>query len=249
MMKTITIIGGSGYLGNRCIKTLLNNSSNIKIYAISRNIELHKTTTFDERVKFVRGDALNPENFKDFISKSDGIIHTVGKLLTCEPPSSDLSYDKVNYETAMKVANIANDSKSKKSFVYISAERGLMFPLSLAFSGYIDSKRKAEAKLMKEFPNLKTFILRPGLITDTKERPYLTPLSIAFDTFNYLEKNVLDKLIPNIGNKANLPAGSIELDTLAIYAAAGSLGKLDEQIISNDYMKDLSNLRKINFNL
>ena len=70
-----------------------------------------------------------------------------------------------------------------------------------------------------------------------------------FDTFNYLEKNVLDRLIPNIGNIANLPAGSIELDTLAIYAAAGVLGKLDEQIISNDYMKDLSNLRKINFNL
>ena len=247
MSRVITIIGGNGYVGNRCIQTLLNNCKDIKIYAISRNIELHTLNKYDDRVEQIRGDALDPDSFANYLEKSNGIIHTVGKLISCEPSSSNLSYNKVNYESAMKIAKLANDFSlmTKKNFVYISAERGFMYPLSLAFSGYINTKRKAEEKLIKDFPNLNPIILRPGLIADMKERPYLTPLSIAFDISNYLEKNVVNSIVPNLGEKIGLPAGSIELDTLALYAAAGALGKLQEKIISNDYMNNLNNLSKI----
>jgi nucleoside-diphosphate-sugar epimerase len=247
--KIITIVGGSGYLGKRCIQTLLNNFKDIKIYSISRNIELHNMNKYDDRVEQIKGDALNPDSFSPYLQKSTGVIHTVGKIISTEPPSSDLSYDKVNYESAMKIAKLANDlsstSMAKKNFVYISAERGLVFPLSLCFSGYIDSKRKAEEKLLKDFSNLNPIILRPGLITDMKDRPYLYPLSVLFDIGHSIEKNVIDSLVPNLGKNLNLPAGSIELDTLALYATAGALGKLDEKIYSNDYMRDLNNMRNL----
>lgn len=247
--KVITIVGGSGYLGRRCIQTLLNNCSDIKIYSISRNIELHNMNKYDDRVEQIKGNALNPDSFSPYIQKSTGVIHTVGKIFSTEPPTSDLSYNKVNYESAMKIAKLTNDlsltNNSKKNFVYISAERGLVFPLSLAFSGYVDSKRKAEEKLLKDFPNMNPCILRPGLITDMKDRPYLYPLSILFDMGHCIEKNVIESLSPNLGKRLNLPAGSIELDTLAIYACAGALGKLDEKIYSNDIMRNLNNLKNV----
>ena len=249
MSKVITIVGGSGYLGKRCIQTFLKSYRDIKIYAISRNIELNEAKKFDDRVEFIRGDALNPDSFAAYLKKSHGVIHTVGKLISLEPPTSDSSYNKINYETVMNIAKICEGSseKERKNFVYISAERGLMFPLSLIFGGYIESKRKAEEKLLKEFPKLNTVILRPGLITDMKERPYLTPLSIAFDLTHLVEKKLVDNILPNAGQKLGLPASSIQLDTLCLYACAGTLGKLNQKIYSNDYMNDLNNIKNINF--
>jgi nucleoside-diphosphate-sugar epimerase len=250
MSKIISIIGGSGYVGSRCIQTLLTHCKDIKIYSISRSTELHKVQTYEDRVEYIRGDAMEPESFSPYLEKSTGIIHTIGKLISTSTDKDD-SYDKVNYESAMKVAKIADSlgTLAKKNFVFISAERGMMFPLSLAFSGYIDSKRKAEEKLLNDFPNLNPVILRPGLINDSKERPYLLPLAYAFDLSNFLEKNVLNSIAPNLGDKLGLPAASIQLDTLCLYAAAGALGKLDMRIYSNDYMNDLNNLNGIRFDV
>jgi nucleoside-diphosphate-sugar epimerase len=251
MSRIISVIGGTGYVGMRCIRTLLNNQKDIKIYAIARDVRLDSTSKFDDRVEFVRANALDPDSYSPYIEKSTGIIHTVGKLISTDDDSSKDSYKSVNHDTALKVAQIANDLAviSKKNFVFISAERGLMFPLSLFFSGYLDYKRRAEEKLLKDFPNLNPIVLRPGLINDMKDRPYIQPLAWAFNTHNYIEKNLLDKVFPNIGETLNLPAASIELDTLALYAAAGSLGKIEPGIYSNDHMNDNNNMTNIRFDV
>lgn len=253
MSKIISIIGGNGYVGKRCIKTLLNSCRDVKIYSISRNIELSDMSKYDERVEMIKGDALEPEKLSPYLEKSEGIIDTVGKLLPHDIKNVDKDYEKMNFETAISIARKADSlsalTKRNKNFVYISAERGVIFPLSLALNGYINSKRKAEEKLIKDFPNLNTIILRPGIISDIQDRPYLLPLNLAFDTANFVEKNLINKFLPDIGEKLNLPAGSIPLDVLAFYAASGALGKLNMQIYSNDYMKNLSNMEKIRLDL
>jgi len=250
MSQIISIIGGSGYVGSRITETLLRSFKDIKIYSICRNIELHNLKKYDDRVEIIKGDALKPEKFSSYLEKSTGIIHTIGKLISLDKPEEQGSYKNINYEPVIRVAKICNDfpSLKKKNFVYLSAERGFVFPLSLVFGGYIEYKRKAEIELIKNFQNLNTVILRPGLITDTKERPYLAPISVSFDILNYIEKNLINNVAPNLGQTLELPSASIALDTLSIYAATGAIGKLNDTIYSNDYMKDLNNLKQIDLN-
>jgi nucleoside-diphosphate-sugar epimerase len=244
MSKVITIIGGNGYVGKRCIETILTNTRDVKIFSVSRHVETNSLRTFNDRVEYIKGDALNPNSFSSILKQSSGIIHTIGKLISFD----DQSYEKINYEAAIRVAEVSNNlvegDVRKKNFVFISAERGFIFPLSIPFGGYINYKRKAEEKLIKDFSNLKLVILRPGLISDLKDRPYLLPLSYLTKVASCFEKNVLENISPRSGEKIGIPAASIELDTLALYAAAGALGKLDMKIYPNDYMNNLENLSK-----
>lgn len=249
MSKVITIIGGNGYVGSRCIETLLANTRNVKIFAVSRSVGTNNLNTFNDRVEYIKGDSLHPESFSEVLKQSTGIIHTIGKLISLE----DKDYEKINYETAIRVAdltnNIAEKEKKMKNFVYISAERGLMFPLSIPFGGYINYKRKAEERLVKDYKNLNPIILRPGLITDTKKRPYLIPFGYLTKIANCFEKTILNNIAPRSGEHIGIPASSIELETLSLYAAAGALGKLDMKIYSNDYMNDLENLSRFKFDV
>jgi nucleoside-diphosphate-sugar epimerase len=252
MSKIITIIGGSGFFGSRCIQTILNNTKDVKVYSVSRSGKRNNNYFFDQdRVEFIKGDALMPDTFSPIIQKSTGIIHTVGKLISLDNDESHDSYNKVNYESCMKVAQLANDfsSLTKKNFVYISAERGHPFPLSLIFNGYINTKRKTEERLLHDFPNLNTVILRPGFINDSKERPHYLPFYYAANISNFIEKNILNNISPTLGDTLNLPSQGIESDVLSVYAVAGALGKLDMKIISNDYMNDMNNIREIKFDV
>lgn len=245
MSKIVTVFGGTGFIGRRIIKKLLEQTPNIKIYSISNNPGYHHLDQ-DKRTEYLKGNALQPEQFKDILEKSDAIVHSIGKLLT-----NNQEYMKINYETCIRIAEVANNNNYhnndnlKKIFVYISAERGLSFPLNIPFSGYIESKRKAEKELISRFKNIKPIILRPGMVYDAKERASLFPLYSMSNVINCAEKTFLDKILPNKGEKLGLPPAGIELEALASFAAAGALGKLKYTVYSNDYMNKIENLIKI----
>jgi len=250
--KVITVLGGNGYVGNRCIKTLLRNIQDIKVYIVGRssNSNLSLLYNHDKRVSAVKGDAMNPEGFKDVLLESTGIIHSIGTLIT---PDNN-KYHQINKETALATAKYANDllasaanqSRKKINFVYLSAERGLPFPLSLKFNGYIESKREAEKELLDEskFAHLNTIVLRPGFVKDNKDRAWSVPLYYGVNLVNFAEKNFLQKIVPGIGEKLQLPAKGIELETLAKYACAAAAGNLGKHIYPNDEM--IEDVNKLN---
>jgi nucleoside-diphosphate-sugar epimerase len=243
MSKIISVLGGNGYVGKRCIDLLLKNSPDCKIYSISRTIQ-GNLNVFDNRVRRIKGDCLNPDTFKDALLESTGIIHTIGQLLPSDTKGD--SYYQTNYETCIRPAEMLNSAGKGSHFVYLSAERGLVFPMSVVCNGYIESKRKAEKRLL-ELENLKTVILRPGIIEDPNERPWLMPVAMLANLSNKIERGVLNNFLPNIGDKINLPARTIYLNTVCLYAIAGALGKLNPGIYSNDYMNDYTNTNEIKF--
>jgi len=248
--KIITVLGGNGYIGNRCIKTLLRNFNDLKIFIVSRSYKNISQFSGDKRVGYIKGDAFNPEGFKDVLLESTGIIHSIGTLLTTD----NSKYHQINKETCIRTSKYANDLISssninkKINFVYVSAERGLPFPLSLKFHGYIESKREAEKILLDQSKNsnLNAIILRPGFVKDNHDRSWSVPLYYGVNILNFAEKNIFDKVIPNIGEKLQLPAHGIELETLAKYACAGAVGNLDKNIYSNDEM--IQDVHKLNLN-
>ena len=54
MNKVITIIGGNGYVGSRCIGTLLKNTRNVKIISVSRSVETNNLNSFNDRVEHIK---------------------------------------------------------------------------------------------------------------------------------------------------------------------------------------------------
>lgn len=224
----ITVLGGNGFVGSRCINFLLQKNNDIKINMISRSGNMKYK--IDGRVNVIKGDALYPETFKDAIDESTGIIHAVGVLFT----NNNEEYQKINKQTALNVALIANNNKYKPNFVYVSASRGIPFPLSIKYHGYLDSKRQAETSLLNDFNNINPIILRPGFVkSEIKKWTY--PIYYSVGAIEALEQNILSKVSQNMGEKLQLPSKGIELDRLANFAAEAALGNLEgKRIYSND---------------
>ena len=238
MSKNITILGGNGYVGTRCMKTLLKNYKDITINIVSRTAEQGKPIS-DNRVNYIKGDALNPEEFKDILRNSTGVIHSIGTLINPDPAK----YNLINKETCIRPATLINElfaageMKEKVNFVYLSAERGLTFPLSLKFGGYITSKRDAEKALCDEkMAGINGIILKPGFVKDNTDRLWSVPIYHSVNLVRFFENNVLSKVSSSIGDTLELPAAGIELECLARYAAAGAAGDLENNVYSNDEM-------------
>lgn len=246
MSKNITILGGNGFVGNRCMLTLLKNYKDVKVNIISRNTAEEKKIS-DKRITYIKGDALHPEEFKNILIESTGVIHSIGTLIS----GNSEKYNTINKETCLRPASLINQLfsegliKEKVNFVYISAERGLPFPLSMKFGGYIQSKREAEKALCnsEKMPGINPIILKAGFVKDTKDRIWSVPIYHSVNLINFIEKNILTKVNSSIGNTLELPAAGIELEYLARYAAAGAAGELDEICYSNDEM--IKNYQKL----
>jgi nucleoside-diphosphate-sugar epimerase len=238
--KIITVLGGSGYVGSKCIETLLHNFKDVKIYAVSRSGRVNFN---DSRVEGVQGDCLYPATFQDIIKKSDGIIHSIGVLFTTD----NEKYHLMNKETCLRVAKIANDSNrpQKPNLVYVSASRGIPFPLSLKFHGYIDAKRECEKRLKEEFPNINPIILRPGFVKSWQKK-WTYPIYYSVGAVEFAERLLLNRISSSLGEKLQLPSKGIDVDTLANFACYGALGLLNPgQIYDNDYMNNRDNLVKL----
>jgi nucleoside-diphosphate-sugar epimerase len=243
MSKVITVLGGNGYIGSRCIDFMLKHIKDIKIFSVSRSARVkYPQNKKDERVEIVKGDCLNPSTFEEVIRQSTGIIHSIGILF-----GNDEQYQKANKESCLRVAKMANENKNKVNFVYLSASRGIPFPLSLKYSGYIKSKRECEKELLHSFHNINPIILRPGFVK-SKEKPMTIPIYYGVNSAEFFERKILNKISPNLGQKLELPSKGIELDVLTKWITAGALGMLmSDEIYSNDYMNIKENYEKLHF--
>ena len=124
-------------------------------------------------------------------------------------------------------------------------DRGIPFPLSLKFHGYIDAKRECEKRLKEEFPNINSIILRPGFVKSSQKK-WTYPIYYSVGAVEIAERLLLNKINSNLGEKLQLPSRGIDVETLANYACYGALGLLSsDQIYDNDYMNDKNNLVKL----
>jgi hypothetical protein len=239
MNKTVSILGGTGYVGRRVIEELLKKGgSNIKIYSISRRGANVTNKIIDSHVEYIKGDGLDPSTFEDVIKSSTGIVHSVGVLISRKKPDENGSYNMVNKETCLRVANVANSfstAENKKNLVYVSASRGMPFPLGVMFSGYYQAKLECEEQL-KKLENLNPVIVKAGFIKDFKDRLWSIPLSFGTDSMNIIDRKILRKINPSISDFLSLPDQSIQLDIVARYCAAGALGLITPGTYMNEEM-------------
>lgn len=189
-MKSILVFGGNGFLGKRICQEAIHKG--FQVTSLSSSGKPPKEFgDWVGKVKWEQANVFEPATYQKFLLGQDAVVHSIGILL--ENPrykqmlkgyrssvfqelssmlaspnpmekSSKKTYDFINRQSAVMLAeNLAvSTDKPKPAFVYISADKG--FPLLP--SGYINSKRQAEADIFRLRDKIRPIFMRPGFMHD-----------------------------------------------------------------------------------
>ena len=233
-MKKILVVGSSGYVGNYMMKTLARRYPQVAVVGMSRSAQPREEETARlPNVSYVKGDALEPESFKQYLQDVDGVVHCVGTLIE-KKNNPKLTYNAMNRDTVINVAaelqEIAEAKGENRTFVLISSEKAPPF-----LDAYLTSKIEAEDYLFKECPNLKSTAIRPGFIWDPSHRWWSIPRHYGVDIAWWMNENIARQLPFSSYYDFLFPAKSIRLSTLAHFVDQGVTGSLgDTKVVRNE---------------
>jgi nucleoside-diphosphate-sugar epimerase len=160
MKKGLLVLGGTGFVGKAASKYAI--SQGLKVFSLSRKGKPEKLEDWQKEVTFLKGDALSTGVYKDVIKECDAVIHSVGVLLDSKglirkKEKYEGSYEHLNRDTAIAAAKLLEGTG--KTFVYISAEKGLVVA-----PAYLSTKRQVEEYLKNNADKLNYSVIRPGFI-------------------------------------------------------------------------------------
>lgn len=146
----VTLLGGSGFLGNYVAQALLKRGARLRV--VSRNPEKSfklKTLANLGQIQIGRGDITDEKNLIAAITGADAVINLVGVF--------DGDVKQVMGDAAGNAARIAHEA-GVKSFVHISA----IGADAASPTGYACAKALGESLVHENFP--KASIIRPSVI-------------------------------------------------------------------------------------
>ncbi len=160
MPRRIFITGGTGFLGYRVIRALLDEEA--EITALVRPGAEEKIGALRGHVQWVQGDVWNPGSLRGRARGHQVVIHLVGGIKP--EPKRGLTFRHLNFVSARNVAQMAVSDGVPHLILLSSA-----FKPPGVQAGYIDSKREAEDYLRKTGLNW-TIIRAPPLYTPGQRR-------------------------------------------------------------------------------
>jgi len=179
--KTITVFGGTGFIGRNLIGKLA--KKGFKIVVPTRNPYLHgylKPMGEPGQIEVLKFNPFDFSNLNEFIKSSEIVINCVGVLYE----KKNQKFDHVHHLFPKFLSNILDKGVTKK-FIHISALGANKDSNSL----YIKSKFQGEEAVMHNFKN--SIIVRPSIVFGTNDS--------FFNLFNKLI-NILP-IIPLAGSK------------------------------------------------
>ncbi|KAF9306429.1 hypothetical protein BGZ74_005974 [Mortierella antarctica] len=135
-------------------------------------------------------DVLHSQSFEDLTKNVQSAIRVQNPLDTNKAPKSGLTYEKINRDTALTVANEAGKA-GVESFVFISAA----FAPPMVPNRYLTTKREAESALLTHPSKIRPIIFRPGFLS-TPERPITLPLAGLLQLSSAVLGNSVNGTIP-----------------------------------------------------
>ncbi|MQS75376.1 NAD-dependent epimerase/dehydratase family protein [Companilactobacillus halodurans] len=155
MSKKVVIFGANGFLGGEFAEQFIENGDSV--VSVSRTGEPLGNKSWYSKVDWKVGNALSKGFWTQYLKDADVVVDTIGEYQ--EDANEDLTFRKVNYQSALNIADAAEENKVP-IFIYISAD-----DIPGANEKYISTKRDAEENLNKR--NFRTIILRPSrMVTD-----------------------------------------------------------------------------------
>ncbi|KAF9544520.1 hypothetical protein EC957_011916 [Mortierella hygrophila] len=116
-------------------------------------------------------EVLHSQNFDELSKSVQTAIRGQNPLDARKTPKAGLTYEKVNRDTAITVANEAA-KEGIESFAFVSAA----FSPPMVPNRYVTTKREAETALLTHPAGFRPIIFRPGFLS-TPERPVTLPLA------------------------------------------------------------------------
>lgn len=154
MQKTVTVIGGSGFIGRATVEMLAR--AKMRVIVLCRNAERAKYLKpmgDVGQITLVSGDALNDETLESVIKPADVVINFVGILAE----SGSQRFEALQGALPGKIGKLAS-KHDVADVVHISAIGADADSPSL----YARTKAAGEAGLREAFPN--AIILRPSIV-------------------------------------------------------------------------------------
>ena len=150
-MKTISILGGTGFIGTELITHL--SKKNIKINVLTRNF--NKAKKFKELPKVKIIEINQSVGISELLKESDVVINLVGIL----HEKKSLSFYSVHKDWVNKIA-IAVKKNNISRFIHIGAIQSTKH----APSRYLKSKYEGEEEIKNILKNKSWTILRPSIV-------------------------------------------------------------------------------------
>ena len=152
--KTVSLIGGTGFVGRTLAEKLLKAGSRVIILARnSERAKQLKTGGAIGQLTAIQGNALDDADLLSAITPADIVINLVGILA----PSGRQTFSALQAELPVRIASMAKDAGCKQ-IVHISALGAeLKSP-----SNYARTKAEGERGLLRQFSA--AIILRPSII-------------------------------------------------------------------------------------
>ena len=97
---------------------------------------------------------------------------------------------------------------------------------------YLTSKQEAEKYLINECPNLRTTIIKPGVVLNSEHRWWGAPLGMGNDLAWWVDEKICRNVLPTRVTDATdflIPARSTQLTTIEHFTIRGVLGDTDDQ--------------------
>jgi dihydroflavonol-4-reductase len=184
----VFITGGTGLLGKTIISQLLDQGH--EVTALVRSVEQGKALLNPARVRLVKGDLLDIDQFSDSLRGHDVLIHSAAyytEFIKGGGKNSDMAR-QVNVQGTINLFKAAREN-SIKNIVYISScgvleeQKGLKSDENTSyaldtFDGYFRSKIDAELKIkvfLEENPSVRVVSILPSVMVgpcDTAPTPY-----------------------------------------------------------------------------
>ena len=150
-MQPVFITGGTGYIGSRLIKALLQDGT----YTIQALVRKASEKKLPPGCEIITGDALDATSYKNKITEGAVFVHLVG--VAHPSPSKKLQFkiiDGVAIQQAVKAATYANADH----FIYLSVA---MYPTKI-MKDFQQVRAEGEQLLLQS--NLKTSFIRPWYV-------------------------------------------------------------------------------------
>lgn len=160
----LLVPGGNGFIGTEICRVAVQNGHEVAAFGRTGRPALTPARhPWTGEVEWRAADVFEPDTWRDLMDDADAVVHSIATIR--ERPEQGVTFDRVNAESALKVAGEAVDA-GVESFVYLSVRDKPPF----VPHEFLASKRRAERELGAQFPDLQTVFLYPNLVYGSGRR-------------------------------------------------------------------------------
>lgn len=153
MSKRLIVTGGDGFVGRHVCRIAV--ARGHQVVSISRSGKGDVAGDWANQVKWIAGNVLQPEDWREHFKGAEAVIHCVGIIR--EHPDAGQTYERVNGDST-EIVSWEAENAGVPRFVFMSADT----PRQLVPDRFLEAKRRAELSLRRS--EIHESVLRPAFV-------------------------------------------------------------------------------------